>query len=237
VKKALIFFAILILLACQGQTPSVISMNASEFKFSLDSHDAILLDVRTPQEQLTGIIEDASKIDFYDPNFESKISKIQKDKTVFVYCKSGGRSEKAAQLVIASGHKKVINLNGGIMAWKKAGYSLTATEYIKDEILAELSIVEFNSLLHQHELVLVDFHTLWCVPCRKIAPMINQISEEFSETILVAKVDIDQSQELADLYKIQVVPTLVLFKDQQEVWRNSGVISKDSLLKVLESYW
>jgi thioredoxin 1 len=236
-KKLLVIFAMCFIMACQSQTPSFMNMNPIEFKSFLESQDAILLDVRTPQEQQTGIIEEASKIDFYDPNFEYKIAKIQKDKKVFVYCKSGGRSEKAAQLLIASGHKKVINLNGGIMAWKKAGFSLTASEDVKDENLSELSIVEFNSLLHQHELVLVDFHTLWCVPCRKIAPMIDQVALEFSEKIHISRIDIDQSQELAESYSIHAVPTLVLFKSQQEVWRHTGVISKDSLLKDLELYW
>ena len=78
-----------------------------------------IVDVRTPAEVLNGIIPGAMKIDVLNKNFISEISNLDKSKTYLVYCKSGSRSKKAANLMLANGFQDVINMKGGYSSWPK----------------------------------------------------------------------------------------------------------------------
>lgn len=74
---------------------------------------------------------------------------------------------------------------------------------------------ELESLLKEHALVLVDFWATWCAPCRMLAPVIEQLAEKYDGKVVVAKVDIDEQQELAMDFSIQSIPTVILFKNGQ----------------------
>jgi thioredoxin 1 len=81
--------------------------------------------------------------------------------------------------------------------------------------------------------VLVDFWAPWCAPCKMIAPSLNEIAEEESDTITIAKVNVDQNKELAQKYQIRSIPTLIVFKNGKEQKRIMGVKSKKVILKEL----
>ena len=83
---------------------SVKNLEPTKFKSSFDDNEGIILDVRTSEELINGIIENASTIDYYDVNFTKKVDKIQKNKIIYVYCRSGGRSSKAAEILIDLGY-------------------------------------------------------------------------------------------------------------------------------------
>ena len=117
-KNFLILIGSVMLLGCSSNSQSFINFNPIEFQTAIVK-EGIILDVRTPQEISRGAIENASTIDFYDHDFERKISKIQKDKTVYVYCKSGGRSSQAAKLLVKSGQAK-----GGQFQWRNYGMAI-----------------------------------------------------------------------------------------------------------------
>ena len=233
-KNFLILIGSVLLLGCSSNSQSYINLKPIEFQTSFEKEGCIILDVRTPQEVSSGAIENASTIDFYDQDFERKISKIQKDKTVYVYCKSGGRSSQVAKLLVKSGQAKVVNLNGGIIAWQAAQLPLIRPSKNKDKSIKELSISDFDSLLSQNNLVLADFHTLWCIPCLKISPIIDELKEEYVKSVQILRVDIDSSELLAESLEIMAVPTIVLFKDSKEIWRHTGLISKDELTKLFD---
>ncbi len=84
-----------------------------------NNKDFIILDVRTPQEFSSGRIEGSKNINFYDYNFKEELSKLDKDKTYFIYCRSGSRSGKTLELMKSLGFKKVYNLQNGIIEWNK----------------------------------------------------------------------------------------------------------------------
>ncbi|MBP3421829.1 MAG: thioredoxin [Lachnospiraceae bacterium] len=85
-----------------------------------------------------------------------------------------------------------------------------------------------EQVLESKGLVLVDFWATWCAPCMMLAPFIEELAAEESD-IVVGKVDIDESQELAIQYRVASIPTLILFKDGQEVKRTSGFMPKDAV--------
>ncbi|TMM58161.1 rhodanese-like domain-containing protein [Maribacter algarum] len=83
-----------------------------------DTKTGILVDVRTPEEYATGHIDNALNINWYDSDFAKQLESISKDETIYVYCKKGGRSAKAAHLLDSLGYKNVIDLEGGYDAYR-----------------------------------------------------------------------------------------------------------------------
>ncbi|WP_298484253.1 rhodanese-like domain-containing protein [uncultured Maribacter sp.] len=82
-----------------------------------NTNNAILIDVRTPIEYAEGHLENAKNINWFDKNFEEQVKSLDKEETIYVYCKAGGRSAKAQQKLLDMGYKNVINLEGGYLAF------------------------------------------------------------------------------------------------------------------------
>lgn len=81
------------------------------------------------------------------------------------------------------------------------------------------------------KLVLVDFWAPWCAPCKMVAPILNEIAEENSNTVTIAKVNVDQNQQISQKYNVRNIPTMILFKDGKVMKRITGVKPKKILLK------
>lgn len=108
----------------QQEETKVYNVNVEQFSKLVDANKGVVLDVRTPGEWEEGTIGDAIKINYYDSDFETQLEKLNKEEPVLVYCKKGGRSAGAAEILKNKGFKKVFNLEGGISAWKDAGKEL-----------------------------------------------------------------------------------------------------------------
>lgn len=87
----------------------------------------------------------------------------------------------------------------------------------------------FKKIINSGQLVLVDFYADWCAPCRMQAPILKELAADIAGKAKVIKIDVDKNQPLAQQYQVQGVPTLVLFKKGQPVWRQSGVATKQQL--------
>ncbi len=111
-----LIFGFLLIFGCKPESKE--SMPITDFP-SNDLDKVYLVDVRTPDEYAAGHIKGSVNIDIQDSNFENKISKMDKDKTVYVYCKAGGRSAKAQKMLQNMGFKHVVNLEGGFDQWKQ----------------------------------------------------------------------------------------------------------------------
>ena len=85
-------------------------------------------------------------------------------------------------------------------------------------------------VLKSAEPVLVDFHAVWCGPCKAMAPALEQVASEMKATLKVAKVDVDQNPELTTKYRIQAMPTLMIIKDGQVVAQREGAIVQKAKL-------
>jgi len=91
----------------------------------------------------------------------------------------------------------------------------------------------FETIINDNKPVIVDFHALWCGPCKVQSPILKEIAAELGERVRVIKIDIDQNKELADRYRIQSVPTLMIFKNGEIKYKQSGVHTKQQLMNVL----
>ena len=122
------------------------------------------------------------------------------------------------------------------MAWQATQLPLIRIPNKEDKSAKDLSISDFDIMLSQNNLVLADFHTLWCMPCRKISPIIDELKEQYIKSVKILRIDIDSSELLAESFEIKAVPTLILFKGSKQIWRHSGLISKEELTKLFDSY-
>ena len=91
----------------------------------------------------------------------------------------------------------------------------------------------FNELIQADQPVLVDFFATWCGPCQVLGPVLKEVKERLGDRLTIIKIDVDKNQEIAAAYQVRGVPTMVLFQKGKQLWRQSGVLSKDELLKVV----
>ena len=94
----------------------------------------------------------------------------------------------------------------------------------------------FNDVINSGQLVLVDFYATWCQPCKMMHPILQQVKEVLGDSIRIIKVDVDKYSVTADQYGIQSVPTLMLFRQGEMLWRTSGVVHKADLLATIDPF-
>lgn len=94
----------------------------------------------------------------------------------------------------------------------------------------------FEELIQSEKPVLVDFYATWCGPCKMMHPILENVKGRVGDKARIVKIDVDEQQALAMQYRIQAVPTLMLFKGGQQVWRQSGVVQNNELVSLIEQY-
>ena len=97
-------------------------------------------------------------------------------------------------------------------------------------------MASFSELISSEKPVLVDFSAEWCGPCKMLAPILKQVKDTVGDKTIIIKVDIDKNPEAAMQFNIQGVPTLILFRNGEIKWRQSGVMPANMLVQVLNQY-
>ena len=92
----------------------------------------------------------------------------------------------------------------------------------------------FGDLIKGHKPVLVDFSAEWCGPCKMMPPILKELKDKVGDNVTIIKLDIDKNPAVATAYQIQSVPTLIVFRDGEVKWRQSGVVRADQLKYALD---
>lgn len=96
---------------------------------------------------------------------------------------------------------------------------------------------KFKDLISSDKPLLVDFYATWCVPCKMMHPILEELAGKVGEKARIVKIDIDKNEELAGIYNVRSVPTLMIFQKGELKWRVSGVQSADALEAELQKYY
>ena len=95
---------------------------------------------------------------------------------------------------------------------------------------------KFQDIIADNTPVLVDFFAEWCGPCKMMKPVLEELKKKMGNKIIILKIDIDKNISLSSEYRIQSVPPLVLWKQGEIIWRQSGALSLNELEQILSSY-
>lgn len=97
-------------------------------------------------------------------------------------------------------------------------------------------MASFNELINKKVPVLVDFKADWCGPCKTMAPILKDVKQQLKDAISIIKIDVDKNPSIASQYQIRGVPTLMIFKEGKEVWKQSGVVPANLLIQMIRSF-
>lgn len=93
----------------------------------------------------------------------------------------------------------------------------------------------FQELIKGEVPVLVDFHADWCAPCKIMNPILKNIKKKFGDQLKIIKINIDNNQQVSNKFKVKGIPTFILFKKSEILWKQSGVINESSFTEIIKS--
>ncbi|WP_338647633.1 thioredoxin domain-containing protein [Flavobacterium sp. KS-LB2] len=219
-----------IVFSCNGQnTKNSKTIDAKSFSEKIvTTPNPQILDVRTPEEFSSDHIDKAVNVNWLGDNFVAEAEKLDKTKPVFVYCKSGGRSQSAVQKLEELGFTNIYQLQGGILKWDAAGLSQPSNK------ITGMTVQEYNNLVNADKKVLIDFYAEWCAPCKKMKPYLLKMEKELAGKVTIIRLDADKNKTLMTEMKISELPTLLLYDNATVKWKHSGFISEEELRKQIQ---
>jgi rhodanese-related sulfurtransferase len=203
-----------------------LTISSKAFSAAVTQPGAQILDVRTAGEYQSGHIVNALQANWLDPKeFKNRTQHLDKSKTIYIYCQSGGRSASAQAALMEAGFK-VVNLEGGMSNWR---LQQMPVEGLGNAV--QMRVVDFEKVLQSNQYVLVDVGAVWCPPCRKMQPIMDALKQTPPKPFYFLAVDGGQDMDVMKSVKADDLPTFILYKNGVEVWRKVGVAPKDDFIK------
>ncbi|MFV5697451.1 thioredoxin [Flavobacterium sp. ZT3R17] len=91
----------------------------------------------------------------------------------------------------------------------------------------------FGSIIQSEKPVLIDFFATWCGPCKMLSPILREVKDSLGDRVSIIKIDVDKNQQIASQYQVRGVPTMILFQNGKQLWRQSGVLTKEEIIKTI----
>lgn len=217
-------FSVLVLFvaACSLNGQQSNELKAGDYAKAISAINVQVLDVRTADEFRSGHLKNALQANWLNKTeFGDRTEHLDKNKPVYIYCLSGGRSAAAAEALRAKGYQ-VTNLQGGTNAWKNANLPLEGAANAQQTTLESYQ-VQINSTA----LVLVDFGATWCPPCVKMEPVLQAFMKEQAAKLTLVKMDGGVETNLMQSLNVEALPTFILYKNGKEIKRKQGLVSRE----------
>jgi thioredoxin 1 len=236
-KYSLIIILLIATIAsCSNGQSSISKLDAKAFSEKIKStENPIIIDVRTPGEFASGHLANAVNMNWNDASVEEQLKKLDPSKSYFLYCLSGGRSSSAAEFMRANGFKNVTELTGGIMKWRAAGLPESTDKSASVESTGNkgLSMEQYQALLKNDKVVVIDIFAEWCGPCKKMAPYLTEMQNTMGDKVEIIRIDADKNVELCKLLNVDALPTIYVYKNNTKTFEHIGFLSKEELIKQL----
>jgi rhodanese-related sulfurtransferase len=229
-KNVYFLFLFFTFTSCRAQPGATAKMKPDEFQKAIAGNNMQVLDVRTAAEFNTGHIKSSLQADWTkQEQFLDRVQYVDKDRPVYVYCLVGGRSAAAADWMRNNGFKNVVELAGGINAWKAAEKPLEGNSNVP-----QMTMEQYTARIPEDKTTLVDFGASWCPPCIKMNPILDELESTKDLNFLLLRVDASVHTDVMKALGIEPIPVFIIYKNGKEVWRKQGVASKEELLAQLK---
>lgn len=90
-----------------------------------------------------------------------------------------------------------------------------------------------DTIIQSEKPVLIDFFATWCGPCKMLGPVLKEVKDSLGDRVSIIKIDVDKNQQISSQYQVRGVPTMILFQHGKQLWRQSGVLSKEEIIKTI----
>ena len=91
----------------------------------------------------------------------------------------------------------------------------------------------FDTIIQSEKPVLIDFFATWCGPCKMLGPVLKEVKDSLGDRVSIIKIDVDKNQQISSQYQVRGVPTMILFQNGKQLWRQSGVLTKEDIIKTI----
>lgn len=228
-----IIYTLLVAILLNGCSNAQSKLSAIEFSEKISTvKNAVVVDVRTPEEFQKGHVQNALNINWNGSEFEKQLAALDKNEPIFVYCLSGGRSSKAVAKMRESGFSNVVEMPGGMMEWRA-----NDLPEIKAGAVGEgMGLEQYEALLRSDKLVLVDFYADWCAPCKKMKPYLEKISVDMADTVTLVRIDADANAALCKTLNVAGLPVLKLYRNNELAWENIGYIGETAVREQIKKH-
>ena len=96
-----------------------------------------------------------------------------------------------------------------------------------------LKMSNFDTIIQSEKPVLIDFFATWCGPCKMLGPVLKEVKDSLGDRVSIIKIDVDKNQQISSQYQVRGVPTMILFQNGKQLWRQSGVLTKEEIIKTI----
>jgi rhodanese-related sulfurtransferase len=217
--------------AVQAQNKSSITLEQFNANLKQAGSNAQILDARGNEEFLQNHIKGAVNVDQKSASYQQVLDALDKNKPTFVYSIANGRSSVLSAQLRTNGFKAVYELPGGLANWIGSGYPIVSTT--KKGV--SLSLAQYQALIGSADLVLIDFGSKYCGACRRLVPVLDSLKSKTGFAAKVISIEQYDNTALAKQLKINVLPTLVLYRGKKEVWKKSGFSSTVQIEQAVNS--
>ncbi|WP_134088838.1 thioredoxin domain-containing protein [Olivibacter sp. XZL3] len=213
----------------QEEKQSLLSFADFEQKFAVAGSNAQILDARSEEEYRQNHVKGAVNV-ANEKQFTALSQQLAKNKPVFVYSIGNGRSGVLAAKLHRQGFKEVYEFPGGLSKWIGQGKPVEST------VGEGLSLVDFNQQIKADQLVLVDVGSRYCGGCKKLKPIVEEVVAAQSEVLKLVDIEAYENKSLVRELAVEGLPTLLLYKDEELVWKKQGQSSKEEILEQVNKF-